>query len=611
MTLVWRVIRERLRPYWKGLVLRIIITSAVASTPYAFSMLGKWLVDDVLQVTGRPKSPPAEGGAVAEGAAPSWLPKGQDEKIQLLVLFFAISAGVHVAITAASGGGELLNSRMNEKLAFDLRSAVHEKLSGLEMGLFTREQVGQLMARTMEDTAAIPGNLTNLAVNLFTHAGMLILGVVLLVRLSPVMTLVVLAAMPFYAVSCAVFLPRLRRAALEQRSRWSAMSGHAIERLTNIATVKNYAQEQREIAEFDRWVDRNLAIARRQHRLNLYLGTLTTVVTGVGTLVVLWMGFMGIKSGRMQLGEVLAFYQVAAQLFVPVSALVGLTAVVQTVEVHAQRVYEILDLPERLQNAPDAVDLPDPLRGEIAFRNVTLQYTEGGPFAVRGVDLTIPAGKTVCIVGPTGCGKTTLLALATRLYDPAEGDVLLDGISLRKLRLRKLRRAIGNILHDCDVLSGTIAENLRFGAPTATPEDLEHVARDVGLDEFIRSLPKGYEAQIGRQGVALSDEQLLRLAVARALVTKPTVLTIDDTFSTIEQAAEDELREAIRTAMAERTVLIATSRLSICEEADMVVVMQRGKVIQTGTHVELMAVPGIYRRMYMRQTGAVSLDSGP
>ena len=603
MNLAWRVIREHLPQHWKGLLIRFVIASAVASTPYAFSMLGKWLVDDVLQVTGQPKVAAVQSESTTAAHVPSWVPKSEEEKIQLLIIFFAISVGVHVVITGASGGSELLNSRINEKIALDLRSAVNDKLSGMEMGLFTREQVGQLMIRTMDDTAAIPANLTNLAVNLFTQIGMLVLGVLLLLRLNTTMTLVVLGALPFYAVSCAIFLPRLRKAAIEQRSRWSAMSGYAIERLTNIATVKNYAQEQREILEFNGWVDGNLSIGRRQHRLNLYFGTLTTVITGIGTLAVLWMGFLGIKSGQMQLGEVLAFYQVAALLFVPISAMVGFATIIQAIQVHAKRVYDILDMPERVANAPDAVDLPESGKGKIEFRGVSLRYAEGGPFAVQGVDLTIPAGETVCIVGPTGCGKSTLLALITRMYDPTDGEILLDGIPLRKLRLRKLRRAIGNILHDSDVLSGTVADNLRFGAPKATQADLEQAARQAGLDEFIRSLPKGYETLIGQRGLALSGEDMLRLSVARALVTKPTVLTIDDSFSAIEGPAEEGLRKAFRSALAEQTVLIATSRLSICEDADRVVVMQRGDVVDQGTHDELMSRPGVYRRMYLRHAG--------
>jgi len=294
---------------------------------------------------------------------------------------------------------------------------------------------------------------------------------------------------------------------------------------------------------------------------------------------------------------------VAAQLFVPVSALVGLTTVAQTIQVHAKRVYDILDVPDRIRNATDAVDLPEAPRGEVEFRNVSLQYSEGGPFAVQGVSLTVPPGKTVCLVGPTGCGKSTLLALVTRMYDPTDGEILLDGIPLRRFRLRRLRRAIGNILHDADVFSGTVAENLRFGAPNATDEDLEHAARQVGLDEFIRSLPNGYDTPVGRQGTGLGEEQLVRLAVARALVTHPVVLTIDDTFSSLSEVVEQQLRKAIRDALAAQTVLIATSRLSICQDADWVVVMQRGTVVDQGTHAQLLARPGVYRQLYLRQAG--------
>ncbi|NLF32987.1 MAG: ABC transporter ATP-binding protein, partial [Planctomycetes bacterium] len=351
MNLLWRVTREQLSRYWKGLVIRTLVASAVAATPYVFSMLGKWLVDDVLQVGG----PPA--------AAAAWMPRSEDEKLGLLMVFFAVTLAIHVAITAASGASELINAHINEGMAFRLRSAVHEKLSSLEMGLFSREQVGQLMTRTMEETGLVPASMTNLAVNLFTQAAMLVLGVVLLVGLNGRMALVVLATLPFYAVSCAIFLPRLRRVTLDQRDRWAAMGGYAMERITNIVTVRNYAQESREISVFDNWVDQNLSLVRRQHRLNLYFGTLTTVITGVGTLAVLWMGFLGIRAGRMQIGEVLAFYAVAAQLFVPVSALVGLGTVTQMVEVYARRMYDILDLPDHLQDAPDALDLPEPVRG--------------------------------------------------------------------------------------------------------------------------------------------------------------------------------------------------------------------------------------------------------
>jgi len=295
---------------------------------------------------------------------------------------------------------------------------------------------------------------------------------------------------------------------------------------------------------------------------------------------------------------------------VPISALVGMGTVIQTLNVLAGRVYGILDMPETLTEAPDAVEFKD-IEGEIDFENVSLRYAEGGPFAVQSVSLRIPAGTTVCLVGPTGCGKSTLLSLLTRLYDPTEGTIRIDGVDIRTARLRSLRLAIGNIFHDCTVLSGTFAQNIRYGAPGATQADIEAAARLVDLHDSMAAQPKGYDTQLGRGGLTLDAQQRVKLAIARALVTRPAILTVDDTFATIEEDVEARLRAALGKTLADETVVIATSRLSICEDADVVVVMQRGKVQQIGTHAELFATPGIYRRMYMRQMGMDGADASP
>jgi ABC-type multidrug transport system fused ATPase/permease subunit len=614
--LLWRMLRQVLRPHRKALLVRFLVTAAVAATPYAFSFMGKWLVDDVLQVAGPPKPPeappstrPAGAQAPAPAAAAAAGPISTDQKLALLAVFLAASMGIHVLATGVSGLSEWLNARTVHKMTYDLRTAVHERLSRLEMGLFSREQVGQLMTRTLDDTGMIPGNLTQLVINTATQVAMLVLGLVLLSRLNPQMTLIVLATLPFYAVTCVVFLPRIRTATEQFRQRFTEFSGHIVERLSNILTVKNYAQEDREQAAFGALLDRNRALGTRQNRLNLYFGSLTTLITAAGTLTVLAIGFVNIRDQRMQLGEVLAFYQVTAQLFVPISALVGMASLAQTLCVYGQRVYGLLDVPETLQDAPDAVELSE-IRGQVQFDDCSLRYQEGGPFAVRNVSLSVPAGSTACLVGPTGCGKSTLIALLTRLYDPTGGCVRLDGVDIRKLRVTRLRRAIGNILHDCQVFSATLAENLRIGAPDATAEQIEQAARAVGLHEFVQGLADGYQTRLGRGGLSLGPQQLVQLAVARALVTRPAVLTIDDTFSAIEQDAEQRLRAAIRNTLADQTVLIATSRLSICPDADLVVVMQRGGIVQVGSHDDLLAVPGLYRRMYMRYMGIEELDGG-
>jgi len=611
MTLVWRLIRTELRKHTGSLGVRFLLVAVVAASPYSFSFLGKWAVDEALQVSGPPKAAVEAqvkaAGAVASPVAVEWKAKTPDQKLRLLGIFFAASIGIHLLVTALSVLSEFLNARVVQHMVCDLRQGLHDKLQRLDAAAFGREQVGQLMTRVLDDTAGIPGNLNNLVVNLTTQVAMLILGVVLLVRLNPRMTLFAVAALPLYAVVCALLLPRIKTNTEDIRGRGAAFSGWVMERLTNVLTVKNYAQEDRENAMFGNILDENQDLARRQHKLNLVFNTLTTLITAGATLTVLTFGFLNIKWGKMSLGEVLAFHQVTAQLFVPISAIVGMVAVIQTLQILAGRVYSVMDAPELLVNVPEPVD-PSQVRGEIAFANVSLQYTEGGPFAVRDLSFTIPAGATACLVGPTGCGKSTVISVLTRLYDPTEGTIRIDGLDIREMRVRKLRRAVGNVLHDCQVFTGTLAENIAFGAPDAPRAEIEEAARIAGLDAFAKELPKGLDTRIGRGGVALEKPELAKLALARAVVTEPRIVTVDDTYAALDDETEVQVRRAVREALADRTFLIATSRLSICEGADVVLVMQRGGIVQTGTHEELLACPGVYRRTYMRQMG---LESGP
>jgi ABC-type multidrug transport system fused ATPase/permease subunit len=609
MSIIWRLIRAQLKKRIASLVIVFLIVAAISSTPYAFSFLGKWLIDEALQVTGPPK--PKPGSEVTEGdssIAIEWKAKTADEKLRLLKIFFIVSIGLHVVVTGLSALSELIKSRMNNQMVYELRTAVHEKVESMDMGFFAREQVGQFMTRIMDDAGGIPGNLTQLAINFFTQIAMLILGATLLFRLNPRMALFALAALPFYAVICFIFLPRIKRNAEELRIRGAAFNGFVIERLSNVATIKNYAQEDRELNAFSTTLDDNMKLNRSQQNLNLGFGTLTTIVTSLGTLAALLFGFLNIRSGSMQLGEVMAFYQVTAQLFVPISALVGLTTVIQTLQVLGFRVYSVLDTPSKLEHIPDTVELPE-IKGDLGFDHVSLRYEEDGPFAVEEINLAIPSGTTVCIVGPTGCGKSTLLGLLSRLYDPTEGTIILDGVDIRSIPINELRHTIGNVLHECQVFTGSIGENIAYGVPDASQEDIERVARIVGFHDFISNQEKGYETQLGRGGITLGAEELVKLGIVRALVMKPSVLTIDDTYSAIEEDVERQIRMEVRGALASKTILIATSRLSICEDADMVVVMQEGKLVQIGTHEELLATPGLYRRMYMRQMGMEELDS--
>ncbi|MFO8007244.1 MAG: ABC transporter ATP-binding protein [Candidatus Brocadiia bacterium] len=629
MALIWRLIRTELGKRWKALLFVVLAAAFASATPYGFAMLGRWLVDDVLMVARKAPAPaqplpqdepaeprepavagaePAELEGIEEAALPQQQPpepvptRSAEEKLRLLAIFFLVSIGVHVAVTGLSGLSEFVKARINNAVILDLRTAVQQKLASMDLATFSREQVGQLMTRVLDDVSAIPGNLTQLVVNAITQVGMLVLGLVLLLRLNPTMALVVLCVLPFYGAACWVFLPRIKRNTEELRDRVAGLNGHVVERLSNVTTIKNYAQEGREVRDFGKRLEHNLGLSRRQQRLSLFFNSITTVVTGLGTLCVLALGFLNLKAGRMQLGEVLAFHGVTAQLFVPISALVGLAPAAQTVQVLAGRVFGILDTSRTIRTPDEPVEM-DEMRGEVTFEEVSLRYQEGGPFAVRNINLHIPAGATAALVGPVGCGKSTLLLLLTRLYDPTDGIVRIDGVDIRRFRVRRLRRAVGNVLHDCPVFSGTIAENIAYGRPDASEDEIEEAARAVGLHDFVAEQSQGYQTPLGRGGITLEAEELARLGFARALFTRPAILTIDDTFASIEESAEQPLRAAVRQVHGNRTIVMATSRLSLCEDADMVVVMRQGRIEEQGTFEELMGRPGLFRRMYSRQMG--------
>ena len=560
----------------------IVCALAISATPYAFSFLGKWLIDDVLSI-----------GNVAAQV------RSESETLALLLRFFLISAGFHLVGTLLAAFSELANTRTVHRMTFRLRSSVFEKVENTDHTAYTRESPGQLMTRIMDDTGAIPGNVTHIIINFVTQIAMLVLGIVLLVRLQPTLAIYAAIALPFYAIVCILFLPAIKRNTQNIRIQWASLVAYAVERLSSIITVKNYARETAETGEFGDRVDVSLGLNRRQHRLNLLFGSLSAIITAFATLSVLTIGFIKLKNGDMLLGEVLAFYQVTAQLFVPISALVGMTVVSQTLRVYADRVFQMLDSKSAIAETGDQM----PASGDIVFKDVTLRYAEGGPFAVNNLSLTIKQGTATALVGPTGCGKSTVLLLLTRLIDPNSGVIRIGETDVRSFALNAHRRSVGNILYDTKVFSGTVAENVAFGTKDVSVDDIRNACKIADFDADISSLAKGYDTVLGTGGVQLSEEDTLKLNLARAIVTKPRIITVDDTYALVGEETERRLRASLRRALPDATMIIATSRLSIAESCDAIHVLQKGSVVESGSHDELMDAHGLYRRMYARQMG--------
>ena len=600
MTLIRRFYKEYVFRHWGKLLIAFLLTAAVNQAPYGFSMLGKWLVDDVLQVGGK--------GKAAEVAPENVVPL--DEKYEGLWLFLAVSLGLRLSTAALGGVAGYLTSGAGQRVLFRLRSAVQEKLSNLPLSYFDRYSTGQLMVRVMDDANGAQNNTVNLPVNVGTQIVTLIVGIVLLWKINPTMTLMALGVLPFYAAGTALFMNPLRKNTEEMRNANTELQALMEEKLTFVPTIKYYAQEEAESTRFFNRLQENLKIGFHQNALNTGLSVVLMIISGVGATGVLMYGFWQLEAGAMKLGEVLAVYQMTALLFGPITALTNVNVQLQTTNIILERIYEVLDMKSELDDAPDAIDVAQ-LQGEITFENVSLRYIEGGPVALQNVSFHLPAGKTVALLGPSGCGKTAVVNLLMRLYDPTEGVVKVDGVDVRKYKLQSLRESIGLSSQESRVFSGTVAENIAFGTDGVDRTSIEHVAEVAGVHETIMALPKGYDTRIGKGGESLTQDIVQRLAIARALLGEPAIFIFDDSVSALSEEDEELLFEDIERAFVKQTLAIVTNRVRTAENANQILVMRDGGIVEQGSHEELVALKGVYWRMYLHQTqrpGAVMAE---
>ncbi len=594
MKLIRRFYKEYVLRHWGKLLLAFLLTVTANQAPYGFSLLGKWLVDDVLQV--------ARKGNVAvvqsEQSAP---PVSTEDKFEGLWIFLAISLSLRFGTAGFGGISGYLTSSAGQRVLFRLRSQVQTKLSNLPLSYFDKYSTGQLMVRVMDDANSAQTNTVNLPVNVATQFVTLIVGLVLLWGISPTMTLMALGVLPFYATGAMLFMRPLRKNTEAMRNANAELQSLIEEKLTYVATIKYYAQESAESTRFFKRLRQNLQIGFRQNALNTGLSVTLMIISGLGATGILMYGFLQLQDGAMKLGEVLAVYQMTALLFGPITALTNTNVQLQTTRIILERIYEVLDAESDLSDDGGGV-VVDTLRGDIAFENVSLRYIEGGPVALRDVNFHLPAGQTLAVLGPSGCGKTAVVNLLSRFYDPTEGRVLIDGLDIRTLNLQDLREQIGMASQEARIFSGTVAQNIAFGDPDIERPTIEHAAQVAGIHDAILELPKGYDTQIGKGGESLSQDVVQRISIARTLLGDPAIFVFDDSVSALSEEAEELLFENIEKAFERQTIIIITNRVRTAENAHQILVMREGHVVEQGSHDELVAQKGVYWRMYLHQT---------
>jgi ATP-binding cassette, subfamily B, bacterial MsbA len=468
-------------------------------------------------------------------------------------------------------------------------------------GSFSERRTGELTSRLTTDIGLLQGVLSHQIAEFSRQVLALVGGIILLTLMQPRLTLTALGVVPLVIGSALYFGRRLRKMTVGVQDKVAEATAVAEEAFSQIRSVQSFVQEP---AERQRYGDRiggsvQAALIRAKIR-GVFFGVLT-FSTFVGIVFVLWQGGLLVLEGQLTPGELVQFLLYTITIAAAIGALASFFSSYQEAVGAAERVFEILEMSPAIADPESPRALPAPARGSVAFEGVSFRYHQSLPWALEGIDLQCAPGEVLALVGPSGAGKTTLVSLLPRFWDVERGRVLLDGIDVRDLRLADLRGAIGIVPQDPALFSGSIRQNIAYGRPGASGDEIEAAAWAAHAHEFIERLPEGYDTVVGERGIKLSGGQRQRVAIARAILKNPAVLILDEATSNLDTESERLIEDALGKLLVGRTTLIIAHRLSTVRRADRLVVLDHGRTVEEGSHAELLELGGLYARLYQRQ----------
>ncbi len=579
------------RPFWKELCVAVVAMALGAGIHVLQPWPLKVVIDKVLH---------NHASRVPLHALKVWLDSAPHTKTQ--ILYGACVATLLISLL--SGALAYFYTRLvgdvAQRFVFALRGKLFAHMQRLSLRFHDSQRTGDLTARLTHDIQSIQDLLTN-GVTILGNSGFLLVAMlVLMFWLDWRFALLALSVVPFLLLTVFRYTLRIKRATRQARKSTGLMAALAQETLASVRIVQGLAQEDQIDERFQARSEGYLEAYLESVRYQARVGPLVDFIASVGLVIVIWYGSMQVLSKHLSTGDVIIFFAYITSFYNPIKAFARLTNLYNRASVGVERIVEVLGAQSELTDRKDARQAP-PFRGRIEFRDVSFEYLPGQP-VLSHINLTIKPGERIAIVGATGAGKSTLVSLVPRLYDPTDGAVLMDGEDIRNYKLQSVREQISLVLQDSLLFSGTIRENIAFGCPKATDEQIVAAAVTANAEEFIRRLPDGYDAVVAERGTTLSGGQKQRIAIARAVLRDAPILILDEPTTGLDAHAERVVMDALERAAASRTTLMIAHRLSTVRLADRIVVIERGRIAELGTHAELVARDGIYAHLHRLQT---------
>ena len=493
---------------------------------------------------------------------------------------------------------------VGENAVADIRVQIYTHLQDMSLRFFSDNRTGEVVSRITNDTSLLQAAITEDLVALLRQALTLIGAVILLFWLDWRLTLIILMAVPFITLTMVWLGRKIRRESKAVQDALAKSASVVEETVSGVRIVKSFAREQYEIGRFSQAVDEVYGAAMRRAKVGAMPGPLIGFMAFASITITLWFGSYEVIQGRMTAGDLVAYLIYTMMVAAPIATLASLYARFQGAIGATERLFDLLDEEPDIVSMPDALVLP-PMSGEVLFEQVSFTYTEDVP-VLRDVSFRAQPGQVVALVGPSGAGKSTLISLIPRFWDADVGSVTIDGHDIRQVELRSLREQIGIVPQETILFSDTVYANILYGKLDATREEVEAAAKAANAHQFIlNDLPQGYETAVGERGVKLSGGQRQRVAIARAILKDPRILILDEATSSLDSESESLVQEALEHLMQERTSFVIAHRLSTIVNADWVLVLNEGRLVEQGTHLTLLEQPdGLYTRLYEMQFGA-------